>query len=229
MKNRRHILVALISPALSLVLLCGVAYSLQKRQPPEGVVAYHDQIQRLGLDVPRLIGEWLGEDTAVPAPALDILKPNVMLSRHYQNIRTGQGVTMVLTQVRDAFTMTHHHPPACYRYAGWTLDTNTPGDWKAAGVTVPVNQYEFRRENFEGESRLMVVNFMAVPGQYTREMKRVVDNSYDPVRNLYGACQVQLLFDVRSTVEERQAIFADLVSGLMPVLDEVVNGVNQDE
>ena len=224
--NRANRYIAMLAaPLISLGLLVGVAYSLSLRRPPEGVVAYHDEIRDLSLAVPRLVGEWLGDETDVPAPAIDLLRPNVMMSRSYKNIRTGEKVTMLFVQVRDAWNMAFHYPPVCYKYAGWMREETHERDWKIAEFDVPAMEYVFRRERFDGESRIVVSNFMVLPtgmGRDDRDVRRISD---DPTRRVFGAAQVQVVFASDVPADRRREIVEELVGGYMPMIRKVVSGV----
>jgi len=224
MMNGRDMLRFVAAPLASVLLLCGVGYSLQMRQPPPDVVAYHDHVLETALGVPTLIGQWLGKDEPVPAPARDMLRPNVMICRKYQNIQTGESVTMMIVQVRDAWNMAFHYPPVCYKFAGWKQDAAERREWQAADMPVAAMEYSFKQERFDGETRMNVANFMILPtglGLDDKDVRRISD---DPAKRFYGAGQVQIVFDSRMTPERRQVVFSELVEACLPLVRAVVNG-----
>ena len=79
-----------------------------------GIDQYHANVRAAATLVPTMIGPWVGQDVPTRAQALTVLRPNVMISRHYVNIETGASVSLMLVHCVDAHSMVGHYPGRCY-------------------------------------------------------------------------------------------------------------------
>ena len=70
---------------------------------------------------PYRIGQWIGEDVAVPPAALEILQTNAILSRRFRHLTSGINANLLVVHCSDARDMQGHYPPVCYPANGWIL------------------------------------------------------------------------------------------------------------
>ena len=74
------------------------------RQTLIDATPYHDQVAPVAVSrgVPIHFGDWLGVDLPVPQAAVTMLKPNVMLSRRYEDMKSGRRVTLLVSSVQGS-------------------------------------------------------------------------------------------------------------------------------
>src|SRR5579884_1718328 len=118
MGKRSDILVS----ALTLSLLGGtLADRLKFHTPGPDAGRYHQLVQDAGATVPREIGDWKADgDSPLPPAAIALLHPNLVISRHYENSKTGHSVEFLLIQCSDVRDLLGHYPPRCYPANGYT-------------------------------------------------------------------------------------------------------------
>lgn len=168
---------------------------------------YHAEMKAVADGLPRYFGDWLGDDIPVPPGAIKILKPNVIISRRFQNIRTGETVNYLFVQTKDARDILGHYPPVCYPAQGWTLDEVAPGDWAAEEGVATGTSYVFSREELEGSNGLKVDNLLLLPdGSFCRNMDAVENNAQDRLRKAFGAAQIQLVYSDSVSGERQKEI-----------------------
>ena len=213
---------ACVSPLLTLLVLAGLAWSAELREPTADALAVQQRIRQQADAIPKLIKGWYGQDVPVPAPAIRILRPNVLLSRRYRHIQTGDSVSLLLVHTRDAVDLIHHYPPVCYRYNGWESVWNEQRRWRVDGLDVPVTEYCFQRGDLDGRRRIVVTNFMFGPDGLSAEMEPVRRIANDPAKRFFGAGQVQLVFDVSVPLERRKEVFAGFVGACRGAIDTLV-------
>ena len=175
----------LMAPAVTVLLLIGLAGSVESRQPPDNVIAFHDQIRARAQQFPKLIGQWYGEDTPVPNDAVQLLKPNVLICRLYENVLNGQKVTLLLVQCRDASLLEFHYPPTCYAYAGWKQQWAEERQWQLGDWSIPLTEYGFEGGPL-GTTQIVIANFMLLPtGEFGRGMDTIHAIARHPFMRLF--------------------------------------------
>ncbi len=79
-----------------------------------------EQKAKLLDNVPRKIGDWVGEDMAVDRTVAQTAGAQGAISRQYRNIRTGEKVDLWLI-VGHARPISVHTPDICYRASGFEM------------------------------------------------------------------------------------------------------------
>ena len=187
----------LLPVVATLALLGGVTVDRARRDlPTREEERYHAAVRAIAADeIPYNIGPWLGRDTEVPSGAVALLQPNVMVARLYRNISTGQQLTFLLVQCRDARHLLGHYPPVCYPAHGMRPRGAREVDWATEdGQVVTGMRYEYESTRADRDAAIVVDNFMVLPdGTISRDMDGVHRTAQDPARKLLGAAQVQVV------------------------------------
>ena len=218
--------------AVLLLVVLG-AHRLATFQRPVGVDEYHKRVRDAAAAVPSLIGEWKGEDSAVPTQALSLLAPNVIVSRSYTNVVTGLPVGLLVVHCADAHDMAGHFPLRCYPAAGWVRGPSRPRDWKIDNdLTLTGTEYQFSMSGGIGwnhpERHIVVANCLLRPGgKILRDMDALASSSFGAIGQSTGAGQLQVYFDAAIPEQQRDQIVSRLVRGYRPVLDAILAPVAQ--
>jgi hypothetical protein len=187
--------------------------------------AYHDYVRATVESLPEVFDGWLGKDVPIPRAAIAILHPNVILSRSYRNITTGEEVTFLLVQVKDARDILGHYPPVCYPAEGWSLVSKADESWADATKPLDGEEYSFERDRLSGSQTLTVDNFLLLPdGTRCRDMKQIVSASQSRLHKLFGAAQVQVVFQNTLTPQRRTEIVEEFIRFSRPALDAIGTG-----
>jgi hypothetical protein len=219
-----------VAPVVLTLLLLGgtVADKVIFHLPPADATAYHARVRQAKAQVPYAIGLWLGTDTDVPPSAVDLLRPNVVLSRQYQDVRTGRVFSLLVVHCEDARDLLGHYPPVCYAAHGWSMRSKVLGERSVDGETVPVTDYTFTSTRLDRTSELRIDNFMILPdGQMCRDMDGVESAAQDYHRKHFGAAQVQLVTDAQWSEAERVELFGQVMRAASPLLREIRRGVKR--
>lgn len=205
---------------VSLALLAGMAAARLTRPAPEDAEPYHRQVREAADALPFQIGDWFGADQDVPPAAIQMLQPNVLVSRRYRSIDTGRVATILLVHCKDARDLAGHYPPVCYPAHGWTMDSTTPRRWNVDGLLIDGTEYGFSFRMATATRRMVVASFMVLPGgQILPDMKGVRHAAADYTRHFYGAAQIQLILDARIPTAERDVIFRELAGAFRGVIN----------
>lgn len=189
------------------------------------VEGYQLRIREAAEAVPRHIGPWVGQDVRVPAQALSLLKPNVMISRHYLNVEDGATAGLMLVHCSDAHDMAGHFPLRCYPADGWALRSSAPRDWTVDGLKLTGTEYEFVEDDEagRGQRHIFVANCLFRPGgQVLRDMNALARSIVGAGGESTGAGQMQVYFDADVPRERRDAAVRTLIAGYRPVLDAIL-------
>ena len=213
--------------ALTLSLLgAALADKVMFHLPPDDAAPYHARVAEASKKVPYNVGTWLGIDTPVPTAAVELLRPNVILSRRYQDVRTGQTVSLLIVHCEDARDLLGHYPPVCYVAHGWHQAAAVPAERQAGGETLQVTDYQFTSQRFDRTGELRIDNFMVLPdGRVCRDMDGVEALARDHRRKFFGAAQVQVVTDATWSESDRHEVFRELIGAAQPLLDELRSGV----
>jgi hypothetical protein len=220
---------AVAPPALTLLFL-GVALGdkVLFHLPPADAAPYHARVRLAAGGLPYNIGPWLGTDTPVPPAAVAMLRPNLILSRQYQDVRTGRVASLLIVQCEDARDLLGHYPPTCYRAQGWSMRGKAPTERHVDGEAIPVTDYTFTSTRIDRTDELRIDNFMVLPdGQVCRDMDAVETVAQDHRRKFFGAAQVQIITDTQWSDSERDDLFRQLARAAGPLLREMRSGVTR--
>src|SRR4051812_11108984 len=84
-------------------LLCGIVGDrIRLDRNVVDAEAYHTRVRKVAANIPYHFGNWLGLDVPVPGSAVKLLKPNIIISRRFEEMRTGRQVTLLVVQCTDA-------------------------------------------------------------------------------------------------------------------------------
>lgn len=192
-------------PVLVVVgLLLGLRQALPLSVPagPE-VEAARAAIREAVAEVPFLVEARLaGEEQPLPTPAMELLKPNAVLSRTYTDLSTGREYGFVIIHATDLNDMIGHYPPICYPSAGWTPLGGADGDEAPRQLTLelgfaelPVRLYRYMRLDALGrEVEVRVLNGFILPdGSTSTDMETLRARAGRRALAAAGAAQFQML------------------------------------
>lgn len=210
------------SALLSGLLVAGVAFEVQARdrRDREDTAPRHERIRLLAASaIPLSVDEWLGRDVAPTAAAVSLLRPNVLVNRTYDNLRTRESASLCFVQCADARDLLGHFPPVCYRGNGMSLESAVHRTWRIGDVEITGMRYRFRGSGSQSDTQVAVDNFIALPVDgFTWDMDAVARASEDPVRRHLGAAQLQIATDGAMTDDRRDEVFLMLLSQAVPLL-----------
>lgn len=192
------------------------------------VERYQAHIRDLAAQVPPQIGPWVGQDVRVPAQALSVLNPNVMISRRYVNAETGATAGLLLVHCGDAHHMVGHFPLRCYRAQGWQVQSAQPRDWTVGNLRMTGTEYAFHRDSIgsgagAGEQSIVVANCLLRPGgKILRNMDDLSATIVGAGGSSSGAGQMQVYFDASVPPAQRNAAIISLLNGYRPVIDAIL-------
>lgn len=211
-----------IFPIASLIMLLGIFAESLTHPSPARAEGYHEQIRREAAGVPLQIGQWMGEDSPVPAQARDLLKPNVLISRRYVD-RDGDSAMLLIVQSADARDMGGHYPPVCYPNAGWSkLDEPRDSEVEVAGTMIPLTEYTYGVAGVDGVRERRILDFFVLkPVGPVREQVHVRRQASDYRLRHYGAAQFQVIVDGPTSVADREQIFAEFIEPLIPLIQAI--------
>lgn len=205
----------------TLLLLSGIAADRALlKKPSLDTETYHNRVQASAASVPLLNGMWMGTDISIPQGAVALLKPNVIVSRRYEEIGTGRHLQLLFVQCKDARDIIGHYPPVCYPGQGWVEIHREEADWRLGDATITGMRYHFMTPQ---RRTVTVENFMALPSGHTaRNMDAVERAAQDSSQKYFGAAQVQLVYDTDLSVTEREETFSSFIGMLRPLLDQIM-------
>jgi hypothetical protein len=218
-----------LSRLLAVTLLGAIAVQndFTARRSPN-IERYHARIRDAAERIPPRIGSWIGHDVPVPARAVTVLKPNVLVSREYLNVETGVRAGLLLVHCADAHHMVGHYPMRCFPAEGWQLVHAEPRDWKVGDLSLTGTEYEFFKQEIgveiNGEQRIVVVNSLLRPrGLMLRDMQALSDSIIGANGQATGAGQIQVYFDAAVPKAVRDDAVAAIVAGYRPVIDAILS------
>lgn len=214
-----------IAPTLVVIMVLCSAYVMGSSLPDGSETkTYHARVKAVADDLPRQVGAWSSIDTEVPEAAVALLRPNVLISRRYENDETGRSFALLLVQCADARDMEGHYPPNCYPTSGWTSLGHRSVQSKVADFDAVLMDYLFERQLQDGMESIAVVNMIAVPGDgFVTTMSSIRRLGGTVQDRYYGAAQVQFVFDSRWDKNERLAVVEEFGLALEPLLRVILD------
>src|SRR5688572_24768633 len=149
----------MIAAAVSLALLGGLAAETRMRPKAADAEPYHKLIRDAAAQAPMVIGDWEGVEIPQPPHAIELLKPNAILSRKYVNQRTGEVVRLLMVHCKDAQDIYGHYPPVCYPSQGMRQQRAADASWTVDGVAIEGKEYHFVGQRLS-RGELLVQNFI---------------------------------------------------------------------
>jgi hypothetical protein len=208
-------------------LLAGIgAQNLLSAHKSAGVGRYQSAIRAAGNSVPMRIEAWVGHAVPVPARALTVLQPNLLISRQYLNVETGVTAGLFVVHCNEAHSMVGHFPLRCYKAQGWDLVRSQPRDWQIDSLKLTGTEYEFSRTSPQGQTQtLTVANCLLRPnGKIFRDMDGLTGDIVGAFGSSSGAGQVQVYFFQPVVQADRDAAVVSLTRGCLPVLNAILAG-----
>ena len=224
----RSFLSIVAAPTLCLGVLGGIVWENKRHARPQDAEPFH-RAAKTAIDAsPAAIGDWSGRDEALPAAAIQLLKPNAHFTRRFSSPnpkdRSRRPVVMLVVQCRDPIDMSGHYPPNCYPGNGEPMVSAAVRTWDVPGVRQPLRgmEYHFQAGSMLHRSRRVVYNFFVLPGKgIVPDMGEVRDASGNYQRRHYGSAQVQVVFEENladADPQWRDRVFTTLIAGHAGVL-----------
>ena len=220
----------LTPPVLCAVMLGGIVLEKSRHLKPADAAAYHahvyDAIHAMDLTIgDREHGLWVGKDVKQPDAAVQLLRPNAILSRNYTDTTTrssygNRDCQVLIVQCRDSRDMVGHYPENCYPNAGETLLHKEPRDWQLGNRVITGTEYTFEGYKRGHPVRHVVYNFLFAPGQgIVRDIKGVNKAAEDYQWRHFGAAAVSVRDGRYVVAQGADGIFATLMGNEIDVLD----------
>ena len=195
------------------------------REPVINTRPYHAHVRMVADHLPMVMGDWVGTDEPIPTAAVTMLKPNVLISRKFVNVRTGEQANVLLVQCADRRDLLGHYPPVCYPGQGWRIASDKDWNVRVKDVTIPAKSYKLVKPSTDKAERMIVGNFMIVPdGRLVRDMTGLGGLSGTKSRNQFGAAQMQVVVPGYLTANVREQIFRELVTGHFSLIQAILAG-----
>lgn len=239
----------LVVPALASAMLVAMGVANAGFPTAADAEPYHTRIMTMSQETPTAFGDWQSRPIEVPPSAIELLRPNAMLSRQFRDPVQRRLASILIVQCKDARDLSGHWPPNCYKATGYTMTNAEPRTWAGLNAepqtvdptlpgaipgaipgagAIPGVEYVFDMEIADGPSRLVVANFLIVPGVgFVPDMASVREAGADPQRRSLGAAQVQVVTDGSYNRAERDAIFAELLGPHAALIDAIANAQTQ--
>lgn len=217
----------LIVPLISVAILVAAGFFGRFGRAAElvGSTAYFEAVSNSMSALPYRVGNWVGRDIdASNDEAERLLQTNEITQRRYQNVVTGQSVTVLVVHCLDIRNLLGHHPPVCYPAHGWEMTDDESCAIQIQDSTHDARRYQFRRWNNERLDRIDVVSFFAAPSENILtlpDMQSLRKHAEVRLRGGLGAAGFQVILDgqpgTRVDLDEVQ----DLLHALQPVLQTI--------
>ena len=212
--------------AVTAVLLAVLMGLNQTHLTPGDAAGYHEHVRKTVLAIPHQLGPWKGKDQEVVKEAVELLRPNVMLSRTYTHEETGESVTLLIVQCKDARDLLAHYPPICYPNAGWKIEKKYKPVNKLFNHREKKNNWAvypmYHKSSQANEVSQIVYQKMPLPnGTVTKDMGEVRAFAGNYLVRHFGASQVQIIVQesLRGTTK---ASIDPILDAIEPFLEAVV-------
>lgn len=222
----KRFVVIILSPLLCLAVLAGMWTEAKARVQPADAEPYHQRAKAAIASLPYQINGWVGRDDEIPPAAVKLLRPNYMVSRTYVDpLHISRSAGLLIVQCKDSRDMLGHYPPVCYPAHGMTTVSEEQRDWEIGDMTLPGTEYQFTRDDGVSKYRMVVYNFMIVPGVgVVRDMKGVERAAEDYQQRYFGAAQFQVTMNAEIPQYDRDRVFAALVGGNTKMIETLKSG-----
>ena len=218
--RERRPLRAGVSVCAAALLLVGIGFEIRRRGPPDDAAVHHERVRRVAdSSIPYSFGPWIGRDVPVMAGTEDILHPNVLVQRDYENMRTGERVSVLFVQSMDARKLLGHYPPVCYPAHGLVPGPAVAMEADLEGHRIPHMRYAFSRTDIESASAIVVDAFLVLPGGgIVRDMASMDRAAADASKRHLGGAHFQVVTDASLPSARRDEIFREFVGRNLPLL-----------
>lgn len=201
--------VALLLAALALAL--GAAHRLRLAPPPDND-PYFARVRTAAFADPPTVDGLRPVEAPVPEAAINMLRPNVLLSRAWRPPEGTEDLDAFATlfvhcgDMRDLFG---HYPPNCYPGVGWTLVGARPVTIEVPGLPALTGvEYRFDMPGRDDARPMRVANVFLAPGVAPLPDFRALQSTLDFASGgNWGAAQLQVLVPESLTDDERAAAY----------------------
>jgi len=200
------------------VLMVAAGANRWQHTVPSDVSEFQAGVRHAWDNAPKLVGDWIGSDVALPPAAIKLLRPNAALNRSYRNLITGEEVSILAVQCTDARDMEGHYPPNCYPGNGWNLESQAPQDF--GGGVIKATSYNFTRATPVGNATQWVAGtFNLQGGVSARNMKEMRLRAREGGRRYYGVAQFQVVIAGAVDEKRRTEIAEQFFKAFAPLLE----------
>jgi hypothetical protein len=217
-------------PVVSVLMLIGMLAEARTHVQPTEAAPHLQRCANAVAAFPYVIdtnnGSWTGKDTEMPTPAIQLLRPNAILSREYRNGQRKQVVEFLIVDCSDARDLQGHYPPNCYPALGESelMDQRKTRIWHLPHMDVTGMEYHFAPKSLT-DSEQVVYNFFVMPivpaltvshkeldGKICPDISSVYTSGEDYQRRYYGAAEFQLVTGPQMKPQDRDEALIDLLS-----------------
>jgi len=213
------------------VLVAVIATGGIDAEAPANADAYFDETAAAINGTSTRIGNWNGQPNKVSPAADELLKPNAILQRTYEDGATGRTYNLLLVHCRDARDMDGHYPPICYKNAGYRLESREHVTLELDGEAIPATRYIYLPPDPLG-GPIEITNFLVVPAQdqpFAADIAPVRRASRSRASAGLGSAQVQIIFDEGVPGrEERDAIIDHVMEEIGPSVQLIAGGPQKE-
>ena len=216
------------TPVVTLVLLVAIyAFGNISQAPPAGAQQYFDQVAAQIDSLPYKVGDWLGVNLPYTDVVVQMLRPNKMLQRTYQDQDTGQKASLSIVHCTDMRDMAGHYPPVCYPAHGWDFESSKPMTVTIGGRAGEARVYQFSRMNQGMREAIRIVSFFVLPygNGILGERDTLAQAAKNPQAAGLGVAQVQILTPGSQSEESANEMVSKMIGIIEPVIETVEEGV----
>lgn len=223
-----------IAPVIALLLMVFLpSLNVDELLNQESALARNAEVAKIFSEAPFMIGDWIGEPVPVPTAAIEILRPNAILSRRFRRLDGGDSADLIIVHCSDARDMQGHYPPKCYPANGWNEpDTNDRQDYEVSidGKEIQIRVYHFKRiDGWGSATTTRVINFFILPnGEFTHEISAIGRIVSRLSLSIQGVAQVQIVTSGDMPLERSIKAAEELLSGLSSVMTILSQDRNHD-
>ena len=217
-------------PTISICMLAGMIAEarthIQQSEADPHLLHCREALKAVPYVIQTPTGTWVGRECEIPKPAIELLQPNGILSREYDNDQAVETVSLLIVNCGDARDLMGHYPPICYPSQGEEemKDKTVARVWHLPDMDIRGMEYHFAPKSPTDLERV-VYNFFVLPlvpsvtvshkeldGVICTDIDSVYTSGEDYQRRYYGASEFQLVTDTRMTPQERDQAFVDLLT-----------------
>lgn len=165
----------------------------------------------------------VSSEIPVPTAATQVLKPNVIDSRAWSDLTTGENFSVLFVHCGDTRDMLAHYPANCYVGSGFRIVTQSPLTVQADGLELRGTEYLFAPQRFDGPANFRVFNVMMLA-----DNNQVPDMAglYRSVRLYgtasYGAGQIQVIVPDAMSAKDRAMTYERAIELYAPLIRTVL-------
>jgi hypothetical protein len=212
-------------------------------------VKHQAEIAEAMRDVPPVLGSWASTQIPVPTEAVQILRPNAILSRRFTRIMAPatdrpdsnaaeqagpRSAIVAIIHCGDVRDMLGHYPPRCYPANGWTNDESSSRVLLLTGTdgaSWPLRFYRFTRAERGGGLRAMVVlsAFILPNGTLATDASVLEERAVKKAMSRQGVAQLQFVFESDATPEACLQVAREILQAMPATLLERLGVAGLDE